>query len=688
LPFHKDHLLDNEAPPSPIPFPAVPNSQPPLPRVPTHPPAVQSQNSGINFSKPPPRPVPSPHAQRPAPQPQESVPFNLDKPLPQPGGPPPINRANQPPVNLDKPLPQPGGPPPIRRDTKPTDSAPEGAVDVEQTQVEASGKRFLLIPIKNLFRYSKSKHPPRVQREEFVSSPLGNDLLPMLQAPPKLAFQFHNATCYELLNGKVYDANYEFFPEDKPPKSPYPYRVDIWVADQPDQARETMIGQIQLHRHDQGNSSPFEIIPLHKELPCLTVRQGLYLFRASGPRFFLVSLPHDVPFEQHQLVDGLLMKFGLLQRMNPKGKVSEDNSVNKAASVINSGGEVIGKGLAKGSGYLGKGMRSASTFYQSKTKRHEPSKEEKTEFDEKAAQNQAAGFETAEKASGVFVKGARGVGTGIRKGFGFVGRTGATIADGSAKQVKKTEWYQEREQKKTSEKEDDGRESNLTGAGNVAKSTVKAGSSVISGFKQGTRTVAKDIRNTTADITEHHKGESAGQQTRQGFNIFGKTAIGGAYCVSLASVGTFHCVAYTGVGALTYDPDKRDVLEGIAWKVGWVTKQGSFMNPWSPRFAILRTYSIAFYKHPKDSVPSSYIHTDEIRTVEKVTPDILDKDYVFSIQTDADLLYFSLALPPELAEQVDLSPEELSIEWNSWVNSISAIGRASQYSKLKKKFLD
>ena len=95
------------------------------------------------------------------------------------------------------------------------------------------------------------------------------------------------------------------------------------------------------------------------------------------------------------------------------------------------------------------------------------------------------------------------------------------------------------------------------------------------------------------------KGEGVGAKTRQGFNIAGKTALGGAFVVQLTAVESWHTIIYTGAGAAQYDPDKKEILAGIAWKVGWMTKQGSYMNPWSPRFAVLRTYSISFYKDPK-----------------------------------------------------------------------------------------
>src|SRR4051812_39898120 len=105
-------------------------------------------------------------------------------------------------------------------------------------------------------------------------------------------------------------------------------------------------------------------------------------------------------------------------------------------------------------------------LYQSKTKKHEEVPKELTP--EQIRQNELAAqrLETAEKASNAFVTGSRGVKLGIAKGFGFVGRTGAQAVDGSSKMVKKTDWYQEKQNKKPPP-DPNKAESNLTGAATV-----------------------------------------------------------------------------------------------------------------------------------------------------------------------------------------------------------------------------
>lgn len=251
-----------------------------------------------------------------------------------------------------------------------------------------------------------------------------------------------------------------------------------------------------------------ETIPLQATLPCLALRPRVYMFRSAGPRFFIVELPQSVTPDILSQFDELLMDFGLLHRMNPKGRYQEQNIANSSATAINTGGEVLGKGIAKGSAFLGKGLRSASNLYTSNTKKHESKPKDESELSEKELKERKAAqkrMEGADKASSAFVSGTRGVKQGIRKGFGFVGKTGAQVADGSSKAIKGTDWYKEREQKKIEgkpPKEDKG-ESAFTGVVNIAKSSLNAGSSVISGVKQGTRTVAKDVRESTVSIAEH-----------------------------------------------------------------------------------------------------------------------------------------------------------------------------------------
>ena len=265
-------------------------------------------------------------------------------------------------------------------------------------------------------------------------------------------------------------------------------------------AGEKKYGEIRLYRLDSPVN--YETIFLYEGLACLFVRAGVYFFQATGPRFFVVQLPLDITPEQLDEIDNWLMNFVILNRINPHNEVIEENTVNKTATIINSGGEVLGQGLAKGSELIGKGMRSGTKLYTSKTKKHEEAAKELTE--EEIERNKLAQqrLENADKASTIFVKGSRGVKMGIEKGFGLVGRSGAAVIDGSSKAVKKTDWYKKKEANKpatTGEKEDSGFNSFVT----VAKSSVNAGSSVISGAKQGTRTVAKDVRDTTVDLTEH-----------------------------------------------------------------------------------------------------------------------------------------------------------------------------------------
>ena len=265
---------------------------------------------------------------------------------------------------------------------------------------------------------------------------------------------------------------------------------------------------VQLYRIDK-QEDVHESIPIQHTLPCLCLRPRVYMFRSAGPRFFVIELPQSVNFDMQLQFDELLMEFGLLHRMNPKGKFQEKNIANSSAAVINSSGEVLGKGIAKGSAFLGKGLRSASKLVTSNTTKHEtkpPEQKQLTPEELKQKELTNKRIDGVERVSTAFVTGTRGAKVGLRKGFEFVGKTGAQVVDGSTKTIKGTDWYKEREVKKlesSGPKDPDKGESAFSGIVNIAKSSVNAGSSVISGVKQGTRTVAKDVRESTVAIAEH-----------------------------------------------------------------------------------------------------------------------------------------------------------------------------------------
>jgi hypothetical protein len=151
------------------------------------------------------------------------------------------------------------------------------------------------------------------------------------------------------------------------------------------------------------------------------------------------------------------------------------------------------------------------------------------------------------------------------------------------------------------------------------------------------------------------------------------------------TVHSWHSIVYVGSGVAAYDPDKKEILSGIAWKVGWMMKQGSYMNPWSPRFAVLRTYSIAFYKHPDDSQPSSYIPLAELSQVAHVSSKETEKAFSLRLQTKSDLEHFSLDMGQETNERLGLDQSKLAIEHESWLNTLQALIKADQFSIFQKK---
>lgn len=89
-------------------------------------------------------------------------------------------------------------------------------------------------------KLSKTKRP-EIQgnlREEFVSQDIGNSVLHRLQYPAVLYFEFKHAHCFELLHGKLFDANYDQFPNPKPPSPWYDYTVQIIGASESETVNE------------------------------------------------------------------------------------------------------------------------------------------------------------------------------------------------------------------------------------------------------------------------------------------------------------------------------------------------------------------------------------------------------------------------------------------------------------------
>ena len=68
--------------------------------------------------------------------------------------------------------------------------------------------------------------PPEAREDESTLA-IPNAVLSGQGIPTQLAYQFAPARCFEILRGRLHDANYEFFPLPKPSVPYYDYRVDI-----------------------------------------------------------------------------------------------------------------------------------------------------------------------------------------------------------------------------------------------------------------------------------------------------------------------------------------------------------------------------------------------------------------------------------------------------------------------------
>ena len=109
---------------------------------------------------------------------------------------------------------------------------------------------------------SKTKRPeiPKEHYQLEVTTGIGNNLLSKVQYEPEIIYRFTPSICFELLRGKLYDANYELFPQPKPPNRYFEYQVDIVLANQAERHGENHVGESNLHFNIQYNNNNNSIV--------------------------------------------------------------------------------------------------------------------------------------------------------------------------------------------------------------------------------------------------------------------------------------------------------------------------------------------------------------------------------------------------------------------------------------------
>lgn len=343
-------------------------------------------------------------------------------------------------------------------------------------------------------------------------------------------------------------------------------------------------------------------------------------------RFFMLTLAPDTPDDVVGHMETILMCFcTMYKKVFTEEELKEialhedaDLTSSKAARGIESGGAAVGKGMVKGAGWMGSGMRGMAGFVKDHT---DSGHREVTEEERKKVESRA---KTAVK----FRKGVSMVSGAVAKGANMAGTGVAKAGHWSVEQYKETDYYKEKQVGKEDEGPTKGDK-----AINVAKSSGAAIGNVWSGLVISTKIVASDVRESTADVVEHRRGKEHAELTRTQFNMAADVTVGGFKTFDLVSMYyklVPKLALKVGAGALTYDPYKQDALHGIGWKEGWLKFEGNVREPWKPYYAVLKTYSFAWYKDELQEDLAGYIPCREILEMKPISE--LQTKYKHSLQ--------------------------------------------------------
>jgi len=302
-------------------------------------------------------------------------------------------------------------------------------------------------------------------------------------------------------------------------------------------------------------------------------------------------------------------------------------------------------------------MRGAAGFINKHTEsRHEEVSEEQR----KKVESQA-------KAAVKFRKGVTAVSGAISKGAGLAGTGIAKAGYWGMDQYKDTDYYKEKQKEKTSEP------SGTDKAINVAKSSGGALGNVWSGMVIATKVVASDVRESTSEVVEHRRGKDHAELTRTRFNMAADVTVGGFTTFDLFSLHYRllpKMALKVGAGALTYDPYKQDALHGIGWMEGWLKFEGRIREPWKPCYAVLKTYSLAWYKEETKETVVDYIPCRNILEVRHISKEKTKHKYSLQIVAkDGQQLVSLCDGQPE--EQMQRTAED-------WIDAIMSLASVQQ----------
>ncbi|KAL6079329.1 Pleckstrin y domain-containing H member 2, variant 2 [Balamuthia mandrillaris] len=441
----------------------------------------------------------------------------------------------------------------------------------------------------------------------------------------------------------------------------------------------------------------FKLVFPQDEPSCLSVNDTDYILRSNDQQFYLLRLEFGTPKETQDKIDTLMMFFSIFykkvftdkERAKMEARMRPSSSSTKVATKLEDTGAAAGRGFVKGASHLGHGLYAGSNFVKKHSTSNTNGKEHGgggTELDPELQRTVDSSTSTAES----FRKGMVTVSNGI---FGGLNKAGKGIAKGghwSHQKYKETNYYKEHHQEEPEQYAQT--PSRMDASMEVGKGGVNGFLNAFSGLSIGAKMTAGDIRDTTTDVVHHKYGEARSDATYKGFNVLGNSAVGGYEAVRVATLyySLAPKIAYNvGVGGMSYDPYQQDVLRGRAWRQGWMKLEGGAMEPWKQRWAVLRSYSLAWYRSPSEMEnpkvsPVAYVTLNKVRNVAVAAFSETKHHHSFRLECRDAIQQVCLEPDEEDAGAARRSPlpkskEDLLSQVDEWINALLCLSSVQQH---------
>lgn len=429
------------------------------------------------------------------------------------------------------------------------------------------------------------------------------------------------------------------------------------------------------------------VIPLSGNRPSMAVSKHVFLFlwedEFNCKRFYIISFPTPDPNNTTavQELELLLKDFEVLldeltgfqkayQVIDGVSGIETKSSkqFTSAASKIENAGLATGRSIMKGATSVGRGLRRVNNFYIDHTKAG------KKEVNEKNFKS----TDKTKKATGTVMKGSTAVVGGITTGCHYIGSGIAKGINFTTRQYSKTDYAKKREAKKGPEKKD------TSAKIGVGKASFHAIGSVLSGMKEAGVSIATDVRDTSVERTAHREGEGRAKLAHERWDVAANVGMSTFNCVHLYTLamgkgaidaGT-RVVLNVGAAVASYDTDKRHVLFGPAWKMGFASIRKSVMEGYRTYWMVLRNFTLAWYKSPDDHwrTPVGYIRLSDIRGAKRIEKEVCHKALSLQLTLSSEFTVVSLECNDHPAWKDMQASNYLRVDLDDWIGALQCLG--------------